>query len=396
MSPLISLTALILLAQVSAPDLERALRSVEGDPAQRFAPDVGSAAAQAVGRGASSMEPDELERHLLVAIRGKAQTAIAPHLGRLLAVDGPSLKPALRAAGELVPEERAAMVKALGTAATRPSLSFAWADEDERAARGAIVVLMASSPPSAARDLLRALLRDELTARADWALQVAADLRPTTELVAALLEVEPDLPPALHASMARTLGTFIDQQPQLAGPVVEGLEARPSPALLGAAVAMPPEHWERAIGGVMHVVNELSGSLPGLAPDEVALLVAGIDAAADLRVAELLPRLPELCLPTMPMPVRLAALRALGELGAKEATIIDQLLRYLPEPDPVGTAAFASLRQRSGAGLPPRPVLWQDWRRRTALVAMTAEEHAARLLSERRARHVARTSARLE
>lgn len=393
MSPLVSLTALIVVAQFSSGGLKEALRSVEEGADITFAPDVGADAAQAIGSRGASMTPDELGRHLQVALRGKAHRALAPHLGRLLAADGPTLAPALRAAGELAPEERRSMLATLRAGATRPSISLAWSDQDEGVARGAIVVLVAAGPVAATQDLLRTLLRDELSARADWALQVAGGLRPSPQLFAALLEVEPELPPALHASFAATLSTLVDQQPQLAAPVVERLRARPSTALLGVMAAMPPDQWEGAIGEVMHVVTELCVELPRLQQDEVALLAAAIGAAADLRAAELLPLLPELCPATVPLPVRLAALRALGEVGAREAGIIDLLLRYLPEPDPVGPAAFASLRLRAGARLPLRLLLWQDWRKRTPLMAMSPEEHAERLAVDRRSRYQARTSA---
>lgn len=388
---LVSLTALLLIAQVNAPGLDEALRSLEDGSAAAdvtFTPDVGAAAAHAVGTRSASMTPDDLDRYLLVALRGNAQ-ALAPHLGRLLAVDGPTLASALRAAGELPARERPLLFAALGAAAARPSISFGWAEEDERVARGAITLLVGVGKPPAVQDLLRTLLGDELRhPRADWALQVIAGLKPSTELLALLLEVEREVPPALHATLASTLVTFIDQQPALLSPpVVEAIQSRPSPAFLGAAIAMPPEQWDATIAGIMFVVTELSPDLSSLEGKDLDLFVAAVNAAADLRAAELLPLLPELCRPTSPTPVRLAALRALGELGAKEASIIDLLLTYLPEKGPIGGAAFASLALRAGARLPLRPAMWQDWRGRTKLIVMTPEEHVERLAVDRRARY---------
>lgn len=388
MSPLVSLTALILIAQVNAPGLAEALRAVEAGQADvAFGPDVGAAAAHAVAT--RTLAPDELDRYLQVALRGKAHVALAPHLGRLLASDGPTLAPALRAAGELGAKERPIMLAALGAAATRQSISLAWSEEDERVARGAITLLVGASKPPAVLELVQSLIRGELAPRADWALQVIAGLKASPELVALLLEVERELPPPLHPTLASALVALIDQQPALAAPVVEAIQSRPSPGLLGAAIAMPPDQWDATVSGVMFVITELSPELANLRGKDLDLFVAAINAGADLRVPELLPLLPELCRPTSTTPIRLAGLRAFGELGAKEATIIDQLLLYLPEKGAIGEAAFASLLKR-GTRLPMRPAMWQDWRTRTPLVVMTPEEHTRRLLGERRARYVAR------
>lgn len=384
MSLLLSLS--IVLAQVTSPGLEAALAGLEeGTPVT--VTDGVAAEAIKVARTRQDLAPEQLDRHLQVAVLGGALEPLAPVLARLLASDGPAVEPALRAASAFGSQHRPALFDALGDGSARARvigrhrLLIASQDPDEKIARGAIVVVAGVAPPEAVRDLLQRLLaEDEPVAHATLALEVITTRPPSRELFDALLRAcQEERPVPLQAPLARTLASFIDKEPKLGGALLDALRQGPTPALLGGMVALPPDRWNEAVAWVVELVTQLAPS----ASEETPLLVAAIGAGGDLRAADLLPVLPELCLPSVPLPVRVAALRAMGDLGAREAGTVDVLLTYIAEPAPVGPTAFLGLRQRTGAKLPLRPILWRDWRARTTLEELTPEEHAERLAQDR-------------
>lgn len=389
------LLVLVLLAQVSAPDLDAALRAVEeGAEPPKIAESVGALAVEAI-RARPDMSTRDLDLHLQVAARGGAHGVLAPVLTRLLADDGPSLEPALRAVARLEAPARTALVTALPPDRARARVLTACMSDDGQAARGALAVVAPGGSPQVICDLLRQLVEDDLAERAGWLLEVVASGGgASAPLLEALASMAPSLPRSLDEPFAAALATFVDERPELAASLLDALRRQPSPGLLGAMQAMPPERWEEASQEVLRLVMGLASALTELDGPEAQLLGAAVRAAADLRAPELLPLLPELCRPNAPTTVRLAALRALGDVGAREAWCVDLLLTYVGEPDPIGPAAFVSLRQRTGARLPHRPVLWHNWRRQTPLPEMTPAEHARRLEAERASRYELRQRSR--
>ncbi len=391
MSHPLLVAGLIVFAQVGNPDLERTIGELRERADAPVARGLGPLAVEAVA-ARPDMTPEDLELHLAVATRDGAFQALAPLLGRLLARDGVGVEPALRAVAALDPAARRVVVDALGPAAARQRLVDACYADDEGVARGAVAVVLPAASGQVTEDLLRGLM-DVGRDRAAWALDVLAACAASPERLEALLRVDPELR-ELHARVAVALAAALDRAPALAGTVLEAVRREPSPATLGALVATPPERWDEAMQVVMELIVGLADDLSGLRPDEVQLLAAALDAGGELRAPELLelPALADLCRPEAPRPVRLAALRALGDLGAREASIIDLLLTYIDEPGEVGTTAYAALRLRSGARLPHRPLSWRDWRRRTPLTDMTPEQRQERLAAERRNRYELRTT----
>ncbi|MBX3470681.1 MAG: hypothetical protein KF878_27755 [Planctomycetes bacterium] len=395
MSPLVALT-LGLLAQVSSPELVTVLEALERQEEVAVAPGVGGMAVEVL-RARPDMPAHDLELHLEVAVRGRAFEPLVPLLHRWLAEDGPAFVPALRAAGQLDARARDRLVTALGPAkATRSLLLEACLGEDEPLARGgiALVAQAGSAQPGPLQNILADLVRGEYAARATFALEVVAAAPASEGLFTALLETAPSVPEGLHQAWGMALAAQLDQRPALARAAVERLEREPSVPLLRAMVAAPPDCWDDAIGHVIRLIQGLSSALGQLDPSEVEQLVAAIRAAGELRAPELLPIVPELCRPSAPLPVRLAALEALGDVGARDAWVIDLLLAYITEPRPVGSTAYTSLLRRAGVRLPHRPLIWQDWRSKTVLPELDPVEHAARLLADRENRYAHRQATR--
>lgn len=395
MSPLVALT-LGLLAQASSPELVTVLEALERQEEVAVEPGVGGMAVEML-RARPDMPAHDLELHLEVATRGRAFEPLVPLLRRWLAEDGPAFLPALRAAGHLDARARDRLVTALGPAKViRPQVIAVCLGEDEALARGgvALVAQAGSLQPGPIQSVLIELARAERTARVTFALEVVGAAPASEGLFNALVEAAAFVREDLHQAWAVALAAQLDERPALARAAVERLGREPTVPLLRAMVAAPPDCWDDAINHVIQLVQALSTSLGELEASELDLLVAAIRAAGDLRAPELLPLVPELCRPSAPLPVRLAALQALGDVGARDAWVIDLLLTYISEPRPVGSTAYTSLLRRAGVRLPHRPLIWQDWRSKTVLPELDPVEHAARLLADRENRYAHRQATR--
>ncbi|MCO5165242.1 MAG: hypothetical protein M9894_02585 [Planctomycetes bacterium] len=383
------LIALVLLAQSAAPSLDQVLQAIQEGEAVTVSRLV---ADQALAAAETRRPPDEVELLLDVAVRGEAFVELGPVLARLIASDGPGVEPALRVAGRLGPSHphRPPLIEALpATALGGPRLLQACQSGDEAVALGAIGLVAAAGPPRAIIDLLGLLALEERGSMAMAALQAISARPPSRELFDALLVVaaEPGLPAGLQGALADALAGSVDRDPALASVLLDAARYRPSPTTLGALKAMPPDAWAEAIDVVLGTVHGLSEGLATLGPSDAQLLAAAVGAGGDLRAHPLLDLLPALCQPTAPLPVRMAAMRCLGDLGTLDATIVDVLLTYVAEPPPIGAIAFEALRYRTGARLPHRPILWREWRKRTEVPAVDPAEHADRLAQERQSRY---------
>ncbi|MCW8141435.1 MAG: hypothetical protein KIT58_21235 [Planctomycetota bacterium] len=384
-----ALVALILLAQSAAPTLEQVLEALQDDAPVAVSRLV---ADQALAAAETRRSSGEVEQLLEVAVRAEAFVELGPVLARLIASDGPGLEPALRVAGRLGPNHphRSPLIKAMPSESLgSPRLLQACQSEDEAVALGAVGLVAAAGPPRAVIDLLGVLTGEERGPMAFAAFQALGARAPSRELFDALLVVAADsgLPTTLQVALADTLSGCVDRAPQLASVLIDAARYRPTSTTLGALKATPPDAWEDAIAVVLETVQALGGDLATLGQADVQLLAAAVGAGGDLRAHPLLDLLPALCQPAAPLPVRMAAVRCLGDLGTLDATIVDVLLTYLGEPPPIGAIAFNALRYRTGAKLPHRPILWREWRKRTDVPTASPAEHADRLAQERQSRY---------
>lgn len=385
------LAVILILAQVSGASLAETLRAVEEGADIAVPREVGVQAVKALSQH-EAMSPEQVDLHLQVAIKAGAFRELAGVTPALLASDGAALEPTLRAIGRLdARERRLVLARVQPAAVTRFRVLDGWALEDAAAARGAILVAVPACTPNGAADLLRRIASE----RPDRALSAAEALTaspPSRELLDALVSAESDLPPSVASALGPALASLADRDPALVGPLAEAISSQPSLALLGAVGAIPPEQSQPVGRTAMQLVTALSGEASSLTRPEVDLLVAAINAAGELRLPELLFALPGLCQPSLPLAVRVSALRALGAVGAREAGTVDLLIGHLSEDEPLASAAYEALIRRSGAKMPQRASVWQEWRARTKLVEMTPAEHTERLRAEHAAVYRARRS----
>lgn len=364
--------------------LEEAMQAYEDEVQVAVPFSVGINAARAL-KEVDSLPAEQVERLLRIAADGKAYSYLAPVVGTLVS-GGSYVEPALRIAGRLPDDQRAAVVRTLGSdeSVRFGLLSACTSAEQDDVAAGALWILVPSATPDDLVSLLRSLseLPDDLR-RVRRALQLIPQSAAPRPMYEQLLDAALDLPSGLTGAIVDALAGLVENSPAAAEAALERANGSGSPLALESLRGIPAESWEQAREALLNVLAGFGEEFTGLPAEQAEQLAAAVLVAGQLRVPEVLPMIPALTAPSVNPKVRVAALRTLGYVGNRDASTIDLLIAHLEPAGPLADAAYTSLLQKAGVSLPHRAIMWREWRRRLELRDASQEEHEVRLAAER-------------
>lgn len=364
--------------------LEEAMQAYEDEVQVAVPFSVGINAARAL-KEVDSLPAEQVERLLRIAADGKAYSYLAPVVGTLVS-GGSYVEPALRIAGRLPDDQRAAVVRTLGSdeSVRFGLLSACTSAEHDDVAAGALWIVVPSATPDDLVSLLRSLseLPDDLR-RVRRALQLIPQSAAPRPMYEQLLDAALDLPSGLTGAIVDALAGLVENSPAAAEAALERANGSGSPLALESLRGIPAESWEQAREALLNVLAGFGEEFTGLPAEQAEQLAAAVLVAGQLRVPEVLPMIPALTAPSVNPKVRVAALRTLGYVGNRDASTIDLLIAHLEPAGPLADAAYTSLLQKAGVSLPHRAIMWREWRRRLELRDASQEEHEVRLAAER-------------
>ncbi len=200
---------------------------------------------------------------------------------------------------------------------------------------------------------------------------------------------EAEVPVALRAEAARSLERLVEGDDAVTERALAAVEegrwgtlAIGLSSLTGVAEARH-ERTREVLAQALEVALGAGGSDPAQA--EPVTLAAFVEVAAEHLLPELYPRLPELSAPGAPVPVRVAAVLALGRMGARDRPTVERLIALLEDRVPeVREAAYKALRTQTGRrNVPADPQAWRVWLQSANTPALRVEPDEERLERER-------------
>lgn len=382
MSPgVLLLTLLVFAAPIET--LGQALEVVaEGEPLGRV---PGPVALEAVAAIRPDTEADDLEKLVQVAKAGGATRELRDALMRLVYDQGQATRAALVAL-QALPED---VLSAPGAPKAPPTLEpvlYQLALSEELTVAGMAFRLVV---PLLGEDALVAAVEQADEGRARLFLRLAAD---TTAPPAAVVDrlLAADLRPGLGEATGELLRALVHREAKAADALLDrvsggdlGFEACGLRAVGGVRLS-DAARAERAASILQVYLAELTADLQAYPPGVVA---ATVTASTEQFLPDVLPLLPGVAQSGPGTAARVAAIRAIAQIGYRDAPTVDLLLTLLADKDTVvSSAAWLALRKKTSQDLPNRLERWKAWRERTDLPAAPKVEAEKRLEVQRRNR----------